>query len=244
MIEKYSDSIYRYHNLPYPASTLATVDLQTALLYGGDGHTQEEWLAIKDPHGFVVPDAELLYQVMRINHALKDDSSEQGDAAREVTQALRKHFDDSFLMTTTKAVYAEKYGKVIHQCPLAQRQAPRSIQIPFYHPLVLAPQRDEKELNVTRSQPQAAQDLLCELLGAGWDAAPTIFQDVASRYQGQLRETRLWTLYQEERKNHPERVVCLGVGNNDGFDLNAVGSIGGRWPALGVRLAQSPGGTP
>ena len=237
-IIKTGTDIYLFMDHRETGEVIPAFEFTTTPLDNGANRTQEEWLHYKDKDGFVVPDMRVLYQIMRASYNLRNDIR-AGKYATEITQAMRALLNKTLVMTLTKMSYKPGLvGIVTHAGPPSQ-----TIIIPTFIPLYLAPTRPESELDILREIQYDAHPILTELLGGGWDIAPNVFQQFASRPDDeQLRTILLWTPTIQERKEYPERIVSLGISHTLTFGLY-VGEVNHyKLPALGIRGARSPGG--
>ncbi len=245
LVAKLGSNLYLFKNIPHNGKLVPVLEFTTKPLCNGESKTQQQWVEFSrnmqaNPDGWIVTDAEILFQVMRRAVDLRADVQYRGIVQKFVGE-LQGLFDSGkpYLATLTKVSYGQELDAVVSGLALFPGPTRRDVKIPelkkendWWSYVALADEQAENRLGIMNSIPQNACDGLSAILGEGYERTAQVFQYVASRKGGNLREVRFWTPTVTNR--NAERVVALGVDSGYRFNLDAINYVNGR-PALGVR---------
>ena len=243
LVSKIGSNLYLFMNIPYNGKIVPALEFTTKPLCNGVSKTQWGWVEFSknsqvNPESWSATDAEILYQVMRRAVDLRANSQYQ-EVVQELVGELRPLFDKHCLTTLSKVHYGQGLDAFVSSLATFPGNATsQRVSIPEFQKMndswsyfTLANEQPENQLGTRVPIPQNVKDGLQAILGDGYETAATVFQHIASRNNGNLREVCFWTPTVTNRNG--EWVVVLGVNCSVAFNFNTSGNF--SRPALGVR---------
>lgn len=242
-LKETSDSLI-FNGIPYQGRTLDDVELTRTPLDNGERRTQDVWLEERED-GYTLPDSELLFQLMRRLYQLRQDPI-YAPIVAQAREQFRQLFDGVWTITATAIDYngTNTQATIRKRSPLTgETQHTINIPVTEEHYRVLAHEQPSRQYPNNTTIPENLQPVLEHVFGEGYEQAPDIFKYFSSHRTNEenervTREVRFWAPNQQGRRNHPARVLSLGVNSYDYFYVSAYDYVNYDGPALGVRSAR------
>jgi len=230
------DGSFFFSQLPYCGSHV-DIYLLPYPLSDSSGKTHEDWrrYSRENKENIVVPDSEILYQVIRRLYHLQENA-----AAKKCVGYLRQNQKYN-THTGTKIMYGSGLNAIIAHLRLDGSVQTREVVIPEFTRhyqglsyLVLAEKQAKVKLGTVNTIPENAKPVLEGLLGEGYEEAGAVCQYMNPCKDGSLREVCLRVPTQQDRASNPKRNVILGCDIGGWFGIYANDKINITRPALRV----------
>ena len=230
------DGSFFFSQLPYSGSHV-DIYLLPQPLADISYRTHDDWrnYSRENKKNIVVPDSELLYQVLRRLYHLQKKAETKNCVSR-----LRQNFGH-FIHTGTKITHGHGLNATIDHLKLDGSVQTREVVIPEFTRhyqglsyLVLAEKQAKVKLGTVNTIPENAKPVLEGLLGEGYEEAGAVCQYMNPCKDGSLREVCLRVPTQQDRASNPKRNVILGCDIGGWFGIYANDKINITRPALRV----------
>ena len=230
------DGSFFFSQLPYCGSHVDICLLPHPLADTSD-KTHDDWrnYSRENKENIVVPDSEILYQVMRRLYHLKENTE-----TKKCVGYLRQNQKYN-THTGTKIMYGYGLNATINHLKLDGNVQTREVVIPKFTQyeydcsyLVLAETQAKVELGTVKTLPENAKPVLEGLLGEGYEEVGAVLQYMNPCNDVNLCRVYLWVPTQQNRALNPEQAVMFGGGGGDWFNISANVNINIGRPALRV----------
>lgn len=238
-----------FTDIQYAPGLIGDIALSKNPLENGAIKTHIGWkqYSLENSNGIVVPNSQIMYQIMHRIYELRNDVNSQ----EIVEMCMRGLRNDSYtfsLNTETKIIFGLGMETIVEHLQLDKSLQSINVEIPEFRKfsdnwsyLILAKAQPESELGNVEPIPDKTKFVLETLLGEGSEEVGAVSQYIALRKNNLLSEVRLWV----PTANNRNTVLGLafGLDYNDGFGIGAYDYTSDDGVARGVVLQKSSTGS-
>lgn len=234
-----------FPDIQYAPGLIGDIAITKKCLENGAIKTHVGWkqYSLENSNGIVVPNSQIIYQIMHRLYELRNDINSK-KIVEMCVRGLRNDSEEFSLKTETKIIFGFGLETTVEHLQLDKSVQSINVEIPEFvrHNnkwayLSLANEQPESELGNVEPIPDKAKPVLEALLGKGYEELGAVCQYIASRKNSLLREVRLWVPTANDRNT--VRALAFGGDYNVGFGIGAYDYVNDDGSARGVVLQKS-----